>query len=101
MLTLFAKSFIPQNIFQALAEDQLLAVLISAIVVGCLIKGPNSSLLRGIKEVDKIVFKIIDFLIKLAPIGVFFLILANLMTLDIEDIGVNLGVLIGASIASM
>ncbi|KAK5174272.1 uncharacterized protein LTR77_001352 [Saxophila tyrrhenica] len=96
-----AESFIPQNVFQALAEDQLLGVLVAAIIVGCLIKGPNSSLLRGIKEVDKIVFKIIDFLIKLAPIGVFFLILANLMTLDIEDIGVNLGVLIGASVGSM
>lgn len=96
-----AESFIPQNILQALAEDQLLAVLISAIVVGCLLKGRDSSLLRAIREVDKIVFRIIDFLIKLAPVGVFFLILANLMTLDIEDIGQNLGVLIGASIASM
>lgn len=96
-----AESFIPSNIFASLAEDQLLSVLVSAIVVGCLIKGPNSSLLRAIKEVDKIVFKIIAFLIKLAPIGVFFLILANLMTLDIEDIGQNLGVLIGASVASM
>ena len=98
-----AESFIPQNIFQALAEDELLSVLIASVVVGALIKGPasNSPLLRAIKEVDRIVFKIIDFLIKLAPIGVFFLILANLMTLDIEDIGVNLGVLIGASVCSM
>ena len=98
-----AESFIPSNVFSALAEDELLAVLVSAIVVGCLIKGPasQSSLLRAIKEVDKIVFKIIDFLIKLAPIGVFFLILANLLTLDIEDIGQNLGVLIGASVCSM
>ena len=41
------------------------------------------------------------FLIKLAPIGVFFLILSNLFTLDIEDIGQNLGVLVGASIVNM
>lgn len=41
------------------------------------------------------------FLIKLAPIGVFFLILSNLFTLDIDDIGQNLGVLIGASIVNM
>ncbi|KIX00112.1 uncharacterized protein Z518_10249 [Rhinocladiella mackenziei CBS 650.93] len=95
------ESFIPSNVFEALAEDSLLAVLISALVVGCLIKGPDSSLLRAIREVDKIVGTIIIFLIKLAPIGVFFLILSNLMTLDIEDIGRNLGVLIGASIAGM
>lgn len=96
-----AESFIPQNIFASLAEDQLLGVLVTAIVVGALIKGPDSSLLRAVKEVDKIVFVVINFLIKLAPIGVFFLILANLLTLDIEDIGVNLGVLIGASVVSM
>lgn len=96
-----AESFIPQNIFQSLAEDQLLAVLVSAVVVGALIKGPNSSLLRAIKEIDRIVFIIIEFLIKLAPIGVFFLILANILTLDIEDIGQNLGVLIGASVCGM
>jgi hypothetical protein len=40
-------------------------------------------------------------LIKLAPVGVFFLILSNLFTLDIEDIGQNLGVLVGASIVNM
>jgi Na+/H+-dicarboxylate symporter len=40
-------------------------------------------------------------LIKLAPVGVFFLILSNLFKLDIADIGQNLGVLIGASIVNM
>lgn len=98
-----AESFIPSNVLSAVANDELLAVLVSAIVVGCLIKGPaeKSSLLRAIKEVDRIVFVIIEFLIKLAPIGVFFLILANLLTLDIADIGQNLGVLVGASVAGM
>jgi Na+/H+-dicarboxylate symporter len=94
------ESFVPQNIFQSLAEDQLLAVLVTAVVVGCLLN-PGSSLLRGIKEIDRIVFIVIEFLIKLAPIGVFFLILANLLTLKIEDIGQNLGVLIGASVVGM
>jgi hypothetical protein len=84
-----------------MAAHELLAVLVSAIVVGCLIKGPDSSLLRAVKEIEKIVMKIITFLIKLAPIGVFFLILSNLFTLDIEDIGQNLGVLVGGSIVNM
>lgn len=91
-------SFIPQNIFQALAEDQLLGVLVTAVVVGCLLKR-DSALLRAVKEIDKMVFIVISFLIKLAPIGVFFLILANLLTLPISDIGINLGVLLGSSIA--
>ena len=94
VVTVF-ESFVPSNIFDALANSELLSVLVAAIVVGALIKPTNSSLLRGIREVDRIVFVIISFLIKLAPIGVFFLILANLMTLDMKDIGVNLGVLIG------
>lgn len=95
------ESFIPNNVASALANDELLAVLVSAVVVGCLIKGPDSSLLRAVREIEKIVMKIITFLIKLAPIGVFFLILSNLFTLNISDIGQNLGVLVGASIANM
>jgi len=95
------ESFIPNNVVSAVANDELLAVLVSAIVVGCLIKGPDSSILRAVREVEKIVMWIITFLIKLAPIGVFFLILSNLFTLDIDDIGQNLGVLIGASIVNM
>jgi len=95
------QSFIPSNIFQALAQDQLLAVLVTAVIVGCLIKGPDSSILRGVREVEKMITVVITFLIKLAPIGVFFLILANIMTLELADIGRNLGVLIGGSIAGM
>lgn len=95
------ESFIPNNVVGAVANDELLAVLVSAIVVGCLIKGPDSSILRAVREVEKIVMTVITFLIKLAPIGVFFLILSNLFTLDIEDIGQNLGVLVGGSIVNM
>ena len=97
------ESFIPNNVVAALAEDSLLAVLVSAVVVGLMIKGPasNSPLLRAVIEVEAIISVIITWLIKVAPIGVFFLILSNLMTLDIEDIGVNLGVLIGGSVTGM
>jgi len=97
------QSFVPNNVVSALANDNLLAVLVSSIVVGLMIKGPasKSSLLRAVIEVEAIISKIIAWLIKVAPIGVFFLILANLMTLDIEDIGVNLGVLIGGSVCGM
>lgn len=94
-------SFIPNNVVNALATDSLLAVLVSAIIVGLLIKGENSSLLRAVREIEKIISSIIVFLIKMAPFGVFFLILSNLLTLDIADIGLNLGVLIGGSITGM
>ncbi|KAI7343676.1 hypothetical protein KC320_g9182 [Hortaea werneckii] len=96
-----AQSFIPSNIVSAIANDELLSVLVTSVVVGLLIKGPNSSLLRAVKEVERIVGIVIAWLIKLAPIGVFFLILANLMTLNIEEIGINVGVLIGGAVCCM
>jgi len=94
-------SFVPNNIVAALANNALLSVLMVAILFGYLIKGPNSSLLRATIEVEKIVTTIIVGLIKLAPIGVFFLILSNIMRLDIADVGVNLGVLVGGAVAQM
>lgn len=94
------QSFIPSNIVSALANDELLSVLVASIVVGLMLK-PDSSILKAVREIEKIVMKIIAFLIMIAPIGVFFLILSNLLTLDIETIGVNLGILIGGSVGSM
>ncbi|KAG9232163.1 Sodium:dicarboxylate symporter [Amylocarpus encephaloides] len=94
------ESLIPSNVVNALATDSLLAVLVTSVVVGYLVQ-PNGSILRAVKEIEKIITIIITFLIKLAPIGVFFLILPNLFRLDLAEIGVNLGILIGASISNM
>jgi len=87
-------SFITDNFAASVVNNTLLAVLIASIVLGYLIK-PNSSLIRAVEEVEKIVTKIISFLVKIAPIGVFFLILPNLFKLDINAVGKSLGVLIG------
>lgn len=102
VVTLF-DSFVPNNIFNALSSNSLLAVLVCAVVVGYLIEGPDnkSSLLRATKEVDRIITIVITLLIKLAPIGVFFLILSNIMRLNLADVGKNLGVLIGAALSGM
>lgn len=94
------ESFIPINVVKALAEDSLLAVLVTSCVVGYLIK-PKSPLIRVIKEIEDIITVIITWLIKMAPIGVFFLILPNLFRLKIEEIGQNLGVLIAAGLVGM
>jgi Na+/H+-dicarboxylate symporter len=94
-------SFIPSNIVAAFSNNNLLGVLIMSIVLGYMIKGPDSPILRVTKEIERIITVIITFLIQLAPIGVFFLILSNLMRLDIAQIGANLGVLVGGAIATM
>ena len=90
-----------RNIVDALATNSLLAVLIASIVVGYLIKGPNSVLIKIAKEVAGVITILITFLIKIAPIGVFFLVLPNIMRLDIGTVGTNIGLLIGSTLANM
>ncbi|KAI6357072.1 hypothetical protein MCOR25_007770 [Pyricularia grisea] len=99
VVTLF-RSFVTDNIFRSLAETELLAILIVSCIIGYLID-PRGKIIAAVEEVEKIVTRVITFLIKIAPIGVFFLILPNLLRLNIADIGQNLGVLIGASLAGM
>ena len=94
------QSFITNNIFKSLAHDGLLAIQIAACVVGYLLD-PMGSIMKAVEEVEKLVTKIITFLIKIAPIGVFFLILPNLFRLNISEMGQNLGVLIGSALAGM
>ncbi|KAF2027206.1 Sodium:dicarboxylate symporter [Setomelanomma holmii] len=93
-------SLVPQNVVNALATDSLLAVLVTAVVVGYVIK-PGGALMRAAEEVEVIIMRIITVLINLAPIGVFFLIMPNLFRLDIAEIGMNLGILIGRTLVGM
>jgi Na+/serine symporter len=93
-------SFIPNNVVGAFADEALLAVLVTACIVGCLLR-PGDGIVRAVHEIDRIVMKVITLLILLAPLGVFFLILPNLFKLDIAIIGENLGFLIGGSLCGM
>lgn len=93
-------SLVPDNVVNALATDQLLSVLVAAIVIGYLIK-PGSALLKAVVEIEQMILRIITVLIHWAPVGVFFLILPNLFRLDIAEIGRNLGILIGGTLAGM
>jgi len=98
--TLF-QSFVTQNIFQSMAENELLAILITAVVIGYLIKDKNSYFFKLVLEIESMIMRVISALIKLAPIGVFFLVLSNLMKLSIADIGANLGMLIAGTLGTM
>lgn len=95
------ESLIPENIVEAIAADQrLLSVMVIALVIGYLLR-PTSIFIKVVKEVEELVAAAVGFLIRLAPIGVFFLVLPNLFILPLRDIGTNLGVLIGACLAGM
>lgn len=93
-------SLVPQNIVNALATDSLLAVLVTSVVIGYVIK-PGGALMRAVEEVEAIIMRIITVLIYFAPVGVFFLIMPNLFRLDIAEIGMNLGILIGGTLCGM
>ncbi|KAH6676976.1 excitatory amino acid transporter [Plectosphaerella plurivora] len=94
-------TLVPSNIFASLANMELLHILIVSVVLGYLIKPGNSGILRAVKEVNEMIAVVIMFLIKLAPFGVFFLILPNMFRLDVKEVGTNLGILIGGSVSSM
>lgn len=93
-------SLVPNNVVNAMATDSLLAVLVTAVVLGYTIK-PGSALIRAVEEIEQIIMKIITILIYFAPLGVFFLIMPNLFRLNIAEIGVNLGILIGGTLCGM
>jgi Na+/H+-dicarboxylate symporter len=93
------ESFVPQNIVQALAESELLSVLVASIIVGILLK-PDGSIMKAVYEIERIVTVIITWLIQAAPYGVFSLIMSNLFRLDIAEMGENLGYLIAGSIVN-
>jgi Na+/H+-dicarboxylate symporter len=66
----------------------LLAIIVVAITMGCLITAPAKSvLMKAIVELEVMIVKIIDFVIRLTPIGVFSLVLANLLTTDLFKLG--------------
>ncbi|PSN59288.1 glutamate transporter [Corynespora cassiicola Philippines] len=96
------QSLVPDNLVGAIADNALLSILVASVVIGyCIKPNSNSSIIRGVKEVEVIITKIITILIYLAPIGVFFLILPNLFRLDLEQVGMNLGILIGGTLTMM
>lgn len=95
------ENMVPDNIIDALASDErLLSVMLMALAVGYLLR-PTSMFIKVTKEVEELIDSAIDFLIRVAPIGVFFLILPNLFVLPIRQIGLNVGVLIGTCLLGM
>lgn len=98
--TLF-QSFVTNNVFYSMSNDELLAVLIMAMVIGYLIPSKDSHFFKLVEEIEQMIMRIIAWLIKVAPIGVFSLVLSNLMKLSISEIGMNLGMLIGGTLGTM
>ena len=99
-VTSIVTELIPTNIFNAFATNDFMGVIVTGLVVGFLIRdSPEkpSYILKLCLEVETFVAIIITFLISVGPIGVFFLILPSLITLDIGVVAQFVGIYILAN----
>lgn len=71
----FFLSIIPDTLFSAFSEGQILQVLLVSLLAGAALAisgaGPESLILKGITEGQHILFRILGFIMKLAPLGAF------------------------------
>lgn len=70
----FLLNIIPTTIFQAFVSGEILPILFVAIIFGLTLSAMQErakSVISGIHEVSEIMFKIISYIMKLAPIGAF------------------------------
>ncbi|MET3826970.1 aerobic C4-dicarboxylate transport protein [Sphingomonas sp. PvP055] len=73
-VTDFFLHIIPNTLVGAFATGDILQVLLVSILAGVAINrvcGPNSLTVRGIEEAQAVLFKMLGFLMKLAPLGAF------------------------------
>ncbi|TFW35647.1 cation:dicarboxylate symporter family transporter [Massilia horti] len=70
----FALGMIPHTLVDAFARGDILQVLVVSILAGIALNqavGADSVILRGIDEGQKVLFKILGYIMRLAPIGAF------------------------------
>jgi len=70
----FILNIIPTTVFQAFTSGEILPILLIAILFGFALsslKDKSQLIINGINEVSEILFKIISYIMKLAPIGAF------------------------------
>lgn len=71
----FVMSIVPRTLVGAFAEGEILQVLFVSVLVGAALSvggaGRDSALLRGIDEAQTVLFRILGFVMRLAPLGAF------------------------------
>jgi aerobic C4-dicarboxylate transport protein len=73
-LTAFLLDIIPDTLVSAFTEGQILQVLLVAILTGFALAGmgaTGAAITRGVAMASKLVFRIVEMLMQLAPVGVF------------------------------
>ncbi|WP_233838300.1 cation:dicarboxylate symporter family transporter [Paraburkholderia sp. ZP32-5] len=73
-VTQFFMDIIPRTMVGAFSTGDMLQVLLVTLLVGVALMmtvGPDSLLLRGIEESQRVLFKVLSFVMRLAPLGAF------------------------------
>uniref|UniRef100_UPI003F4997B6 dicarboxylate/amino acid:cation symporter n=1 Tax=Cupriavidus yeoncheonensis TaxID=1462994 RepID=UPI003F4997B6 len=88
----------PKSIFEAMANNEILQILVFSLFFGsalAFVKGSGkSTIVSGIEELTKVMFRITDYVMRFAPVGVFAAMAASI---TVEGIGVlaSYGKLVG------
>lgn len=100
----FFLDLIPSNVFTAAAENQILPVMIFALMFGIglvMAKSPNTDRLQNVIEgILEVTMKLINLVIKLAPIAIACLMF-NLAALFGWDLMVRLAAFVGVAVGAM
>ena len=80
---------IPDNLISVMANNDLIAVITMGTVIGFLAKDTPenpSVIMKFVNEVTEIVTHVVNFLIKISPIGIFSLIIPHLLMTAVEKL---------------
>ena len=80
---------IPTNAFHALAQGNMLQVIVLALIVGIALsrlnrERPAAVLMQGLDELDRLMLKLVSLIMMFVPIGVFALMARSTATLGVE-----------------
>lgn len=83
--------FFPTNIFNAMAEGIIVQVIVFALIFGIAlsfvrIEQKENSILEWIKQINAIILKMIGLIMKLAPIGIFAIIVSTISKMGLSVI---------------
>ncbi len=99
-------NIVPSNIFQAMAENQVLSIIFLGLLIGYFIPRLSSShsgiLIKGVDALFELSMKITMFIIKFAPLGIFGLV-ANTIAMqdDVGSLAMGLGKYFATVVAAL
>lgn len=84
-------NFVPKNIFESLAQGTIIQLIVFALFFGLALnhylqKHPESQLLQLVIDFNEVIITVINYVMRLAPIGIFALVTSSISQLGIQVI---------------